>query len=73
MKEATSLPIIAQPNAGRPKFVAGRTFFDMTPSDFAEGIRMCINEGARYVGGCCGTSPDHIKALIRLVGQEAQG
>ena len=72
MKEASSLPIIAQPNAGRPKFADGRTSFDMTPSDFAAGAHKCIRNGARLVGGCCGTSPAHIQALIRLVTGDRQ-
>jgi 5-methyltetrahydrofolate--homocysteine methyltransferase len=63
MREVTSLPIIAQPNAGRPKFVSGQTSFDMIPSDFALGVRKCIEAGAGLVGGCCGTGPAHIKAL----------
>ena len=63
MRKVTSLPIIAQPNAGRPRMVAGQTVFDMTPPDFVEGVRQCIKAGARLVGGCCGTSPDHIQAL----------
>jgi 5-methyltetrahydrofolate--homocysteine methyltransferase len=67
MREVTTLPIIAQPNAGRPRFVAGQTSFDMTPSDFAIGVRKCIEAGAGLAGGCCGTGPAHIKALADLI------
>lgn len=63
MKEATSLPLVAQPNAGRPRMVGGETVFDMSPEDFASGTRACAEAGARVLGGCCGTSPAHIKAL----------
>ncbi|UCD52031.1 MAG: homocysteine S-methyltransferase family protein [Phycisphaerales bacterium] len=62
-KAATDLPIIAQPNAGKPKLVDGKTVFDMAPAPFAEGIAQCIAAGARIVGGCCGTTPDHIRAV----------
>jgi 5-methyltetrahydrofolate--homocysteine methyltransferase len=72
MREATSLPIIVQPNAGRPRVVDRRTIFDMTPADFAAGVRECQRAGARLLGGCCGTSPEHIRAMVALVGQVAQ-
>ena len=60
---ATSLPILVQPNAGKPKLVGDQTVFDMGPEEFAAGVQECIRVGARLVGGCCGTSPDHIRAL----------
>lgn len=67
MKEATTLPIVVQPNAGKPLFADNRTTFDMSPSQFAEGVLQCIKAGARLVGGCCGTSPAHIRALADMV------
>ena len=67
LKAATDLPIVAQPNAGRPKLVEGKTVFEMAPGPFAEGIAACIEAGARIVGGCCGTTPRHIKAVHRLI------
>jgi 5-methyltetrahydrofolate--homocysteine methyltransferase len=67
MREATSLPIIVQPNAGRPRVVENRTVFGMSPSDFAAGIYECLQAGARLLGGCCGTSPDHIRAMVALL------
>ena len=67
MKSASDLPILAQPNAGKPKMVAGRTEFDMSPAEFARGIQACIQAGARLVGGCCGTTPAHIQAVVDLV------
>jgi len=44
-----------------------RTVFDMSPGEFAKGIRECIRAGATMVGGCCGTSPDHISALADTI------
>jgi 5-methyltetrahydrofolate--homocysteine methyltransferase len=63
MKEAVGLPILAQPNAGRPRLVGGKTVFPMTPDDFADGMDECLRAGARLVGGCCGTSPEHIRCV----------
>ena len=59
---ATSIPIIAEPNAGKPRLAAGKTHFDMDPDTFAEGIALCVQNGARIVGGCCGTTLEHICA-----------
>ena len=67
MREATSLPVLAQPNAGKPRLVENRTVFDMSPSDFAAGIYECLQAGARLLGGCCGTSPAHIRAIVELL------
>ena len=67
MREVTSLPLIAQPNAGKPKMSDGHTIFDMSPSEFTQGIKQCLIAGAQFVGGCCGTSPDHIAAVAGLL------
>ncbi len=66
-KEATSLPILVQPNAGKPKLINNQTVFDMVPKEFAEGIKECVNAGAKVVGGCCGTTPSHIKAVANIL------
>ncbi|UCC17179.1 MAG: homocysteine S-methyltransferase family protein [Dehalococcoidales bacterium] len=67
MKMVTPLPIIVQPNAGKPRLVDRRTTFDMNPNDFAIGMQHCIKSGAGLVGGCCGTSPAHIQAIANLL------
>jgi len=67
MREATVLPIVAQPNAGRGRMVDKELVFDMTPADFALGAKACADAGARLLGGCCGTSPEHIQAMVRLL------
>jgi len=69
LSEATDRPIVAQPNAGKPQLVEGKTVFDMGPEAFAEGIAACIQNGARLVGGCCGTGPEHIRAVKKIVSQ----
>lgn len=68
MRDATSLPIIAQPNAGKGRLQDKRLVFDMKPEAFAAGIKECVLAGARLVGGCCGTSPAHIGAMVELLG-----
>ena len=67
LKSATSLPILAQPNAGKPKLVDDKTVFEMEPADFAEGVGECLHAGAHLVGGCCGTTPEHIRAVAALL------
>ena len=67
LRGATDLPVLAQPNAGKPKLADGRTVFDMSPPDFARGIEACLRAGARLVGGCCGTSPEHMRAVAAVL------
>ncbi|MGD2026740.1 MAG: homocysteine S-methyltransferase family protein [Anaerolineales bacterium] len=67
MTAATHLPVIIQPNAGKPRLVGTDTIFDMPPEDFAEGIAACLRNGATIVGGCCGTTPEHIRVLSEVV------
>lgn len=70
MKQAVLVPILAQPNAGRPKLVDGKTVFDMTPEEFVRGIEACIQSGASLVGGCCGTTPAHIQRVAELLNRK---
>jgi 5-methyltetrahydrofolate--homocysteine methyltransferase len=63
-RQHTSLPIMIQPNAGIPKLVGGKTVYGMNPTDFAAGVARCIENGASIVGGCCGTTLDHIRSII---------
>lgn len=67
LKSATSLPVLAQPNAGIPKLVEDKTVFEMAPAAFAAGIADCLRAGARLVGGCCGTTPEHILAVADVL------
>jgi 5-methyltetrahydrofolate--homocysteine methyltransferase len=70
LKSATGLPILAQPNAGRPKLVEGRTVFEMEPEAFATGIAECLRAGACIVGGCCGTTPAHVNAVADVLARK---
>ena len=63
LREYCSLPVIVNPNAGLPRSEKGKTVFDVTPQQFAENMRP-IAEEAAILGGCCGTTPAHLKAMI---------
>ena len=67
LRRATSLPILAQSNAGKPELKAGKVVYPLAPEPFAEAYRGILQAGAQLVGGCCGTGPDHIRALRRLM------
>jgi 5-methyltetrahydrofolate--homocysteine methyltransferase len=67
LKKETNVPILTQPNAGRPKLVEDKTVFDMEPESFTVGINKCLQAGAQIVGGCCGTTPAHIRAVADLL------
>ena len=60
----SSLPIIMKPNAGLPTVENGVTVFDVDAQQFADEVSSLVKEGVRAVGGCCGTTPDHIFALV---------
>jgi len=57
------LPIIAQPNAGKPEIVGGEIVYRETPEMMAAKVPELIEAGANIVGGCCGTTPEHVKAM----------
>ena len=67
MKAYANVPILAKPNAGMPKLVNGETVYDMSPEEFAQAGRLLVDAGANIIGGCCGTTPEHIKVLARKV------
>jgi homocysteine S-methyltransferase len=63
MAEATSLPLSAQPNAGLPRTVRDRKIYLASPEYMAQYARRMIDVGCRFVGGCCGTTPDHTRRM----------
>src|SRR5216683_1205213 len=63
VRAATSLPLSAQPNAGIPRSVEGRNIYLCSPEYMASYARKFVAAGARIVGGCCGTTPDHIRVM----------
>lgn len=64
MRSLTSLPMLLNPNAGLPRSVDGKTVFDVDAESFAEMMKEFASLGVSYLGGCCGTTPAHIKALV---------
>ena len=63
-----SVPVIVNPNAGMPCVVDGETCYDSTPERFAKEVYQIAEMGARILGGCCGTTPEHIKAVKAQIG-----
>ena len=63
MRTATELPLAAMPNAGMPRAVEGRNIYLCSPEYMASFARKAIAAGAQFVGGCCGTTPNHIRAM----------
>jgi homocysteine S-methyltransferase len=63
VRAATSLPLSAQPNAGIPRSVEGRNIYLCSPEYMASYARKFVAAGVRIVGGCCGTTPDHIRVM----------
>jgi len=66
-RSVSALPVLVEPNAGKPRLDENdRAVYEMDPAVFAEGVRECIAAGATLVGGCCGTSPAHIRAIADM-------
>jgi 5-methyltetrahydrofolate--homocysteine methyltransferase len=67
MKPYATVPVVAKPNAGIPELIGDKTVFTMGPSEFAAHSSAFISRGVNAVGGCCGTTPDHIRELKETV------
>lgn len=66
MKKYTSLPIIVKANAGLPKQKNGETYYDVSPKEFADAMGKIVEEGGCVIGGCCGTTPEHIFEMKKM-------
>ena len=64
--EVSSTPVLVNPNAGLPRSENGKTVYDVDPKDFAAVMEEIVKMGAVITGGCCGTTPDHIHAMVEL-------
>ena len=69
---ATSLPIAVKPNAGLPHVIDDRTVFTVGPDEFAKDVIALVEAGAMIVGGCCGTTPAHIKRVSECLSKESR-
>lgn len=69
IREAVSIPVIAKPNAGMPVIDdQGNAVYSMNPVDFAKHMQVLVKNGAGIIGGCCGTTPDFIREMKKLLG-----
>lgn len=69
MLEAASVPVIVNPNAGLPRSEQGRTVYDIDADTFARTMKEIVDLGVSVAGGCCGTTPEHIRKMTELIGQ----
>lgn len=67
LRAATALPIWLKPNAGLPQLVNGKAQYSFSPAEFAASAEKLIELGANFIGGCCGTTPDFIRAIHRRI------
>jgi methionine synthase I (cobalamin-dependent) len=65
LRAATDRPVWIKANAGLPELIDGQAVYRSTPEEFASYLPGLRQAGAAYVGGCCGTTPDFIRALVR--------
>ncbi|MCR5431581.1 MAG: homocysteine S-methyltransferase family protein [Lachnospiraceae bacterium] len=68
--KTASVPVIVQPNAGLPRVENGKTVFDVYPEEFSDVMKSFIEKGVRVAGGCCGTTPEYIRAVIEKTGRD---
>ena len=71
-RAVTSLPLMAQPNAGLPKLIDMKVVYDETPEQMVPGVVPLVQAGAAIVGACCGSTPDHIRAFRQALDAHAR-
>lgn len=71
LAESTDLPILAFPTPGLPQLVKGQVTYDTSPEYFAKAAARLVEEGAKIIGGCCGTTPEHIRRLRQILDASA--
>ena len=62
--EYSTVPVLVQPNAGLPKMKDGQTVYDVTPEEYSKYVCDFAKKGAAILGGCCGTTPEHIRKTV---------
>ena len=72
MAPVANVPIIVKPNAGLPELENGKTVYKMGPAEFADACEKLYEAGASLFGGCCGSTPEHIKAIVSRLGNKKQ-
>jgi 5-methyltetrahydrofolate--homocysteine methyltransferase len=66
-KRVTSLPVMVQPNAGKPQLINMKVVYDETPEQMVKGLIPLLQAGANIIGSCCGSTPDHIRAFRKVM------
>ena len=66
-KQTTSLPVMVQPNAGKPQLINMKVVYDETPEQMVKGLVPLLEAGANIIGSCCGSTPDHIRAFRKVM------
>ena len=66
-RQVSTLPLLAQANAGMPRLIEDETVHPQGPEEYAEGVIPLLEAGANLIGGCCGTTPEHIKLLAQKI------
>lgn len=69
LKSATDRPIWIKPNAGLPEVVDGKTIYRLSSEQFASYVPRLVDAGASFIGGCCGTTPEFVRAICRVLGR----
>ena len=64
---APGLPLWVKPNAGLPRMTGDSSVYDVTPEQLGEAARGYVEAGARVVGGCCGSTPEHVRAIVEAI------
>ncbi len=72
-KRFEGIPVVVEPNAGKPVLEGGRTVYPYPPEAMEEGIRCLVDAGVDVLGGCCGTTPDHIALMKEVVDSKRKG
>jgi 5-methyltetrahydrofolate--homocysteine methyltransferase len=66
-RSVSSLPVMAQPNAGQPKLINQKVVYDESPDEMADGVVPLLRSGANIIGACCGSTPAHIRAIRNTI------
>jgi 5-methyltetrahydrofolate--homocysteine methyltransferase len=72
-KNVTSLPVMVQPNAGKPQLINMKVVYDETPEQMVRGLIPLLSAGANIVGSCCGSTPEHIRAFRKVMDEFLEG
>lgn len=66
-RSLTAKPLLAQPNAGKPTLVEGKTIYKQSPEELAAEVEKLVKAGANIIGGCCGTTPEHLTRMAQVI------